>query len=66
MTSGIGASMVGRLMLYDARDTRFDQLLVRWDPKIHSMDERRALIDPCTTTIEWLATQFPQKVLQVH
>ncbi|MFO1170489.1 MAG: HesA/MoeB/ThiF family protein [Hyphomicrobiaceae bacterium] len=29
---GIGRSMVGRLMLYDARDTRFDELSVRWDP----------------------------------
>ena len=29
---GIGKSMTGRLLLYDARDTRFDQLEVRWDP----------------------------------
>ncbi len=29
---GIGRSMTGRLLLYDARDTRFDQLEVRWDP----------------------------------
>ena len=29
---GIGRSMAGRLLLYDARDTRFDQLEVRWDP----------------------------------
>lgn len=29
---GIGRSMAGRLMLYDARDTRFDELSVRWDP----------------------------------
>jgi adenylyltransferase/sulfurtransferase len=29
---GIGQSMAGRLLLYDARDTRFDLLQVRWDP----------------------------------
>ena len=29
---GIGRSMTGRLLLYDARDTRFDLLEVRWDP----------------------------------
>ena len=30
---GIGTSMVGRLMLYDAKDTRFDLLAVQWDPE---------------------------------
>jgi adenylyltransferase/sulfurtransferase len=30
---GFGTSMVGRLMLYDAKDTRFDQLSVQWDPE---------------------------------
>jgi adenylyltransferase/sulfurtransferase len=29
---GIGQSMAGRLLLYDARDTRFELLEVRWDP----------------------------------
>ena len=29
---GIGRSMAGRLMIYDARDSRFDLLEVQWDP----------------------------------
>jgi adenylyltransferase/sulfurtransferase len=29
---GIGEGLVGRLMLYDARDARFDSIEYRWDP----------------------------------
>ncbi|MEZ5926155.1 MAG: HesA/MoeB/ThiF family protein [Hyphomicrobiaceae bacterium] len=29
---GIGKSMAGRLLLYDARETRFDEIKVQWDP----------------------------------
>jgi adenylyltransferase/sulfurtransferase len=29
---GVGRSLVGRLLLYDARDTRFETIEYRWDP----------------------------------
>jgi molybdopterin/thiamine biosynthesis adenylyltransferase len=29
---GVGEGLVGRLLLYDARDTRFDTIEYRWNP----------------------------------
>ena len=29
---GIGDGLVGRLLLYDARSTRFETIVYRWDP----------------------------------
>jgi molybdopterin-synthase adenylyltransferase len=29
---GVGQGLVGRLLLYDARDTRFETIEYRWDP----------------------------------
>ena len=29
---GVGQGLVGRLLLYDARDTRFETIAYRWSP----------------------------------
>ena len=31
-TVGVGEPLVGRLLLYDARDTRFEIIEYRWNP----------------------------------
>lgn len=49
--TGAGTSLAGRLLIYDALDTRFRMLTLRWDPKNPLTGEAPTIIDLSGTNL---------------